>query len=216
MKKAILFALALLSAQVVSAQKRVFPNTFNNNIKAGVTTILFGSGDLKGLNYYNEYNRKLNKYFTLAPSVQFGFGSASSPVYVSNPRSGAPYVDELRFSKGSAALDVNLYASPWRYERSKLRLGVGPSLRFVSDSSPNFYGVYYPGSLKEFPEIFDYIIDAPRYDRPQNYLTVGYSLIAEGELNVSRRCNLGARAAFQNYLSGETTLTLGVNFGYRF
>ncbi len=216
MKKTMLFGLLLLAGNVIYAQRAVFPNTYRNNIKAGVTTILFGSGDLTGFNYYNEYNHKLNNYLTVAPSVQFGFGSASSPIYVSNPRNGVPYVDELRFSKGSAALDVNLYASPWRFERSKVRLGVGPSLRFISDSSPNFYGVYYRGSLKEFPEIFDYIMDAPRYDRPQNYLTVGYSLIAEGELNVSDRCNLGARAAFQGYASGETTLMLGVNFGYRF
>ncbi|WP_373513147.1 hypothetical protein [Persicitalea sp.] len=216
MKKSMLIGLFLLAGNALYAQRAVFPNTYHNNIKAGVTTILFGSGDLTGLNYYNEYNRRLNNYLTLAPSVQFGFGSGSSSIYVNNPRIGAPYVDEMRFTKGSAALDLNLYASPWRYDRSKVRLGVGPSLRFVSDSSPNYYGVYYPGSLKEFPEIFDYIIDPPKYDRPQNYLTIGYSLIAEGELNLSHRCNLGARAAFQGYQSGETTLMLGVNFGYRF
>lgn len=216
MKKPLLLSLILLVGHALYAQRDVFPNTYYNNIKAGVTTILFGSGDLTGFNYYNEYNRRLNNYLTLAPSVQFGFGSKSSLIYVDNPKSGTPYADELRFTKGSAALDLNLYASPWRFDRSKIRLGVGPSLRYISDSSPNFYGVYYRGSLKEFPEIFDYVMEAPRYDRPQNYLTLGYSLIAEGELHVSNRCILGARGAFQGYQSGETTLAIGLNFGYRF
>lgn len=198
------------------AQNLEFPRTFKNNFKAGVTTILFGSGDLKGINYYNEYNRRLNNYLTLAPAVQFGFGSGSSLIDVRNPKVGAPYTDESRFSKGSMALDLNLFVSPWRFERTKLRVGVGPTLRYMSDSSPSSQGVYYPGSLKEFPDDFDYIIDPPKYYRPQNYLTIGYSVVAEGELNLSRRCILGARGAFQGYRSGETTLTFGLNFGYRF
>ncbi|GHB67873.1 hypothetical protein [Persicitalea jodogahamensis] len=45
---------------------------------------------------------------------------------------------------------------------------------------------------------------------------MGYPVLAEGELNISGHCLLGARAAFQGYENGETTLMLGVNFGYRF
>jgi hypothetical protein len=134
MKKTMLVGLFLLAGNALYAQRSVFPNTYRNNIKAGVTTILFGSGDLTGLNYCNEYNRKLNNYLTLAPSVQFGFGSKTSYFTDNIP---SDFAHEMRFTKGSAALDLNPYASPWRFDRSKLRVGVGPSLRFVSDSHPS-------------------------------------------------------------------------------
>ncbi len=138
----------LLAGNVLYAQRDVFPHTYHNNIKAGVTAILFGSGDLTGLNYYNEYNRRLNKYFTLAPSVQFGFGSRTS-YFTDGPSSD--FAHEIRFTKGSAALDLNLYASPWRFDRSKIRVGVGPSVSYISDSQPSSYGVLFKGGGTQLP-----------------------------------------------------------------
>jgi len=218
MKKIIIIVLFLLSGNMIYAQNFIVPNTYRNNLKAGVTTILFGRGDFTGLNYYNEYNRKVNNYLTLAPAVQFSFGSKANTIFVDTPLNKEPYEREIRFSKGSAAVYLNLYFSPWRFERSKLRIGAGPSLRYISDSLPFEYITAYTRPIREWPSRIDidYFHPPIEYDRPLNFLTIGYSLVAEGELNVSSHCNLGIRAAFQGYQSGETALMLGVNFGYRF
>ena len=197
MKHTILLSLLLAVGHSVSAQKFAA-----QSVKAGVSYILFGAGDMRGVNYYNEYNRRLTRHVTFGPSFHLGYGSLD-----------AGYI---RFTKASFALDPNLYFSPMRFERSKVRLGVGPSLRFLSDSHPNGYGVYFRGALPAIPPSMDYLLSPLRYERSLNYWTLGYTAVLEAEINVDIRWVLGARASFQSYMSGETAATLGVNIGYKF
>lgn len=197
MKKLILVLTLLTNSYLALGQ-----NNDRNRVKAGITYILFGSGDLSGLNYYNEYNRRLNRFLTFAPSLHVGYGSQDSGY--------------LRSTKASFSLDPNLYFSPMRFERSKIRLGIGPSLRFLSDSHPNGYGAYFRGAIPNLPPDFEYVLAPLSYARPMNYWTIGYTVVLEGEVNVSSRWNTGIRASFQNYKSGETAATLGLNVGYRF
>lgn len=197
MKKPILVLLLLMSNHFALCQGSV-----RNSVKVGVTYILFGSGDLSGVNYYNEYNRSLNRFLTFAPSLHVGYGSKDTGY--------------LRYTKASFSLDPNIFFSPMRFERGKIRLGVGPSLRFLSDSHPNGYGIYFQGGLPGLPPGLDYVIEPLRYARPLNYWTIGYTVVLEGEVNVSPRWNTGIRASFQNYESGETAANLGLNIGYRF
>lgn len=177
-------------------------NAPQNSIKAGLTSILFGSGDLTGVNYYNEYNRRLNRCLTFAPSLHFGYGSKAS--------------DYLRFTKASFSVDPNLFISPMRFEKSKIRLGIGPSLRFLSDSHPSGYGILFKGALPALPPNVDYVIMPLNYTRPLNYWTIGYTIVLEAELHFTGHWLIGARASFQNYESGETAANAGINLGYRF
>jgi hypothetical protein len=205
MKKLILILVLLANCHLAVSQ-----DGMRSSVKAGVTYILFGSGDLSGLNYYNEYNRSINRFLTFAPSLHIGYGSKSSLISSSGMTEG------LRFTKASVALDANLFFSPMRFERSKVRLGIGPSLRFLSDSHPSSFGVSYRGPTPNLPPGNDYVLNPFVYNNPQNYLTVGYTVILEGELNVGPRWIAGARASFQNYASGETAANIGLNVGYRF
>jgi hypothetical protein len=197
MKHTLLVLILLVSSSLAFCQ-----NSPQNSFKAGLTGILFGSGDLTGVNYYNEYNRRLNRYFTFAPSLHFGYGSKAS--------------EYLRFTKASFSVDPNIFISPMRFEKSKVRLGVGPSLRFLSDSHPNGYGVMFKGALPALPENLDYVITPVTYARPLNYWTVGYSIVLEAELHFTGHWLVGARASFQNYASGESAANVGFNVGYRF
>jgi hypothetical protein len=194
--------LILVLALLLHSYWGVCQMSTRHSIKAGITRVLFGSGDLAGYNYYNEYNRSLNRYLTFAPSLHVGYGSGDSGY--------------LRFTKASFSLDPNFFVSPMRFDRSKVRLGVGPSLRFISDSHPNGYGIYFRGAIPNLPPSFDYVIGPMTYSRPLNYWTIGYTVVLEGELNVSPRWNTGVRASFQNYTSGETVANIGFNVGYRF
>lgn len=173
-----------------------------NSIKVGLTYILFGSGDLTGVNYYNEYNRRLNRYLTFSPSLHVGYGSKAS--------------DYLRFTKASFSVDPNLFISPMRFEKSKIRLGIGPSFRFLSDSHPSGYGIEFNGDLPTLPNKVNYVITPVFYTRPLNYWTIGYSVVLEAELHFTGHWLIGGRASFQNYASGETVLNAGINVGYRF
>lgn len=174
-----------------------------NSVKAGFTYILFGSGDLSGFNYYNEYNHSINRFLTVAPSFHFGYGSKDG-LY-------------LRSTKASFSLDPNLFFSPFRFESSKIRVGIGPSLRFLSDSHPTGgSGVYSQGAILGLPPELPYVIAPLGYSRPLNYWTVGYTIVLEGELNITPRWNAGVRTSFQNYDSGETAANAGLNIGYRF
>ncbi|WP_147277019.1 hypothetical protein [Runella aurantiaca] len=196
MKKTLLFLSLLAGSNLVFGQ-----NPPQNNIKAGFTYILFGSGDLAGFNYYNEYNRRLNRFLTFAPSLHFGYGAKAS--------------DYLRSTKASFSVDPNVFISPMRFEKSKIRLGVGPSLRFLSDSHPSSFGLLFNGGTA-LPLDKDYLITPITYTRPLNYWTIGYTLLLEAELHFTRHWLVGTRASFQNYASGETALNAGLNVGYRF
>lgn len=147
-----------------------------NSYKAGLTTIFFGSGDMRGLNFFNEYNHALSNHITVSPSLQVGYG----------------FTD--RSSKGSAAADLNLFFSPMRFEQSKVRVGVGPSVRFVAD----------PRGFNSNP------------DRSNHYFTVGFTMALEGEFNITDRFLVGIGGSIQPYASGEIVSKFGLNTGYKF
>jgi len=117
--KGIVTLLVLLSTVLsVSAQ---------SSFKAGINTVFFGTGDLRGAELYNEYNHSLSPFVTLAPSLHAGYGAS---------RSGN--------AKGSIATDVTFFFSPMRFQQSKVRLGVGPSLRFLTDQRLSAFPVEQP------------------------------------------------------------------------
>ncbi|GAB3170062.1 hypothetical protein [Telluribacter humicola] len=173
-----------------------------HSVKAGVSYVLFGTGDMVGFNYYNEYNQSLNPYVTFAPSLHVGYGSRDEGY--------------ARFTKASISLDPNFFVSPMWFDRSKIRLGIGPSLRYTSSSLPTSHGYSLVGPIPEHPtDQATYAIDL-NYTRPMNYWAVGYTVVLEGEVTLDRGWSTGIRASFQNYTSGGTVANIGLNVGYQF
>ncbi|MGM9507932.1 hypothetical protein ACS5NO_09400 [Larkinella sp. GY13] len=172
MKGIITLFVLLSSLMSVTAQ-----NPVKASFKVGLNTIFFGSGDLRGTEIYNEYNYRLSSHFTLAPSLHAGYGT--------RPSGGA---------KGTLSTDVTLFFSPMQFNQSKVRLGIGPSLRFLTDSRFS-----YPGD---------------RYS--PNYWTLGYTMALEGEFNLSKRWLAGVGGSIQPYESGEIVSRCGLSVGYKF
>ncbi|WP_247235978.1 hypothetical protein [Telluribacter sp. SYSU D00476] len=173
-----------------------------HSVKAGVSYVQFGSGDLVGFNYYNEYNQSITPYMTIAPSLHVGYGSRDEGY--------------ARFTKASISLDPNFFVSPMRFDRSKIRLGIGPSLRYTSSSLPTSYGYSLVGPIPDRPtDQATYAIDL-NYTRPMNYWAMGYTVALEGEVTLDRGWSTGIRASFQNYTSGGMVANIGLNVGYQF
>ncbi|QHW00660.1 hypothetical protein [Spirosoma endbachense] len=203
--KKLVFVLVLLA----NSHLAVCQGNIRSSVKAGITYVLFGRGDRIGVNYYNEYNRSINRFLTFAPSLHVGYGSKVDRLMADG------FYQEFRFVKASFALDANLFVSPMRFERHKIRLGVGPSIRFLSESFPSSFGLRLVDS-PGLPTGNQYALIPIAYQRPRNQWTIGYTVVLEGELNVSPRWITGVRTSFQNYENGETVLNVGVNAGYRF
>lgn len=205
-KSASIFILVILSHHFLFAQKPGIA-AYRNSIKTGVLYSSFGLGDLKGISYYNEYNRRLGQYISFSPSVNVGFGSVKKVVSTNDIANG------IRFNKASAGVDFNFFVLPVESERFNVRLGAGPSFRYFSDSYPSNYSIY---SLPNLPSGTPYVINPFTYPRDQNYLAAGYSLVVDGEVNLSDHWIIGVRGSYQGYTSKETILSVGINTGYRF
>lgn len=146
-----------------------------SSYKLGLTNIFFGTGDVRGINLFNEYNHALSNHTSISPSLHIGYGSKGV------------------ISKKSAALDVNFFFSPMRFDQSKIRFGGGPSVRFISDKIEFSYN----------------------NRKPSQYFTVGYTVALEGEFNITSRFLVGVGGSIQPYASGEIVSKFGFNAGYR-
>lgn len=205
-KTAYILALCILSHHFLFAQNASL-TSYKSSVRAGVLYTSFGLGDLKGLSYYNEYNRQLSHYVSFSPSVQVGFGSVKKVVSTNDLANG------VRFNKASIGADLNFFVLPVQSERFNVRLGAGPSFRYFSDSYPSSYSIY---SLPSLPPGTPYVISPFTYPRDQNYLAAGYNLVVDGEVNLSDHWLIGVRGSYQGYTSKETVLSVGINTGYRF
>ncbi|WP_345244919.1 hypothetical protein [Nibrella saemangeumensis] len=196
----------VLLFQNVTAQ-----TTTRNSVNVGLSYMHFRNDNFKGISYYNEYNRRLNDSFTLSPSMQVGFAT------------GKIAFGYVRSTVATIAMDANVFFSPIRAGGSKLRFGGGPSLRFFSDSRSEGYIVFRNyDDLNIKQGLFPYVLSPIIYTRPNNYLTIGYSVVAEAEFNLSTRWLIGIKATYQSYripwgaVRKELIYSVGINLGYRF
>jgi hypothetical protein len=192
MKKKLTLLFVVFPVWLFAQQQLVF--------KAGLNRSLYGSGDLQGIEYFNELLIPIASHFSVAPSFHIGSGS-------NNP------TDEFtpRFTTSSFGLDALLYASPWKFNKSKLQFGVGPTVRHFSSGYPTTW-VSRPTQFgNQVISVYNFY-----YSRNPRYISVGYSLVLDGEVNLTPKWGIGSRLSFSNYRSGETIAQYGVTLLRRF
>ncbi|SOE21577.1 hypothetical protein SAMN06298216_2034 [Spirosomataceae bacterium TFI 002] len=166
--------------------------------KVGLNNSLYGSGDLRGFEYYNEIIFPINGHLSWAPSIHVGSGS-NNPIDNTSPR----------FSTTSIGTDFTVYFSPWQFEKSKIQMGVGPSIRYFNDGTPEttgFQTIEIGNSLKRVYEYY--------YPIPSSYVSPGFSVVLDSELKVSNHWKIGGRVSFSSFLEGQTIAQLGLSAGY--
>ena len=193
MKKTVTFLLILMNVCAFSQQKGTF--------KAGFNRCLYGSGDYRGFEYYNEYLFPLKPRITLAPSFHIGYGSNSVKDF-----------DEPRLKTTSFGVDVMLYVSPWKFQKNKIQIGFGPSVRHFSDGSPNIMAY----NVIQLPNS-NFVYDGYRfaYSTKPDYWRLGYSAVIDGELNITPKWVVGGRLSFSNY-AYDVISQFGLSVGHRF
>ncbi len=127
MVKQFFLFLLLFSGVSLCTQAQNGENHHKFDMRFGVGVSLLGTGDYVALNFSNELNYRLSRYFTAAVSVQYG-------------RSGGQEKSRGGFSSSSfVGGNVNLFLSPFtNIQKNDFRLGGGFSYYGVSD-------VFLPG-----------------------------------------------------------------------
>ena len=114
MKHKMIFLLAVLLSGFRLQGQETYKHS---DIRFGIGTSLLGSGDYMMFQYENEYNYRLNKYFTSALSVNFGKSI------------GGPLEGSVHFWQGN----LNLFFSPFKNTKAlDIRLGTGLNIYDLS------------------------------------------------------------------------------------
>lgn len=193
MKKITTLFLFFVSFYAFSQEKSTF--------KVGFNRCMYGSGDYRGYEYYNEFLLPIKPRVFFAPSFHIGYGS-----------SNVTQADQPRFKTTSFGIDGMIYVSPWKFQKSKIQIGAGPSLRYFSDGSPNIYTIR-PAQLPNSSVVFNnYTFN---YETKPNYVRLGYSVVIDGELNVTPVWVIGGRISFSDY-SYDVISQYGFSFSRRF
>jgi hypothetical protein len=183
-------------------------NSFaQSNIKVGLTYVKFNVDGQQGGEFYMEYNKNLTKAISIAPSfhINYAIKGRDFPYYLIN-----------KFSTG---IDINLFFAPIRSKQGIIKIGLGPSGRFISGRNRSYYGISenYSGISGLGPDGSYWVPYFFPNDRLRpTYVAIGYSGIIEGELNLSTRIVSGIRFSYQQYSSSERITSTGISIGYRF
>lgn len=179
--------LMILAANLVNAQNPV-------TASMGISRALFGSGDLRGVDYFNELKMPLGDHIGLLPSIHIAYGS--NQTYAST---------EPRFTTAALGLDFFAYYSPMITTKSKVMLFTGASIRHFNVGNPKSFG-NTPNPNFGLPNLyyFDY--------ETQKQNTIGYGFGLEGEA-VLKKWSFGGRGYFSTYLNGQSIAAFGLKIG---
>ena len=194
MKKILTSAFFLISF-TVSAQNK-------NTLKIGINRCIYGSGDYWGYEFYNELLIPFKPHITVAPSFHIGYGS-----------NAIESSSDPRLKTTSMGFDAMIYVSPCKFQKSKIQIGIGPSLRYFEDGSPNIYGYNIVPLIPNSP--YNYKAYRFEYLTKPTYWRLGYSAVVDGELIVSPKWAVGGRVSFSNY-SVDVISQFGLSFSRRF
>jgi hypothetical protein len=168
--KIIICLLAILFSVQAFGQEKVRKLDFR--LGAGVS--LLGTGDMVTLNFENELNFKLNKYFSTSVSLNLG-------------RSNRGVFETASFTQGN----LNVFLSPFKNTgRFDFRLGPGFTYYNISDAYISSQ-VWKNGVLIDTNYKFD------------NRNSYGYNLIIEGTFLITERFLLGVKLFTQPYHNGD-------------
>ena len=159
----------------LSAQKD-YSNKFD--LKVGSGFGFMGWGDVIVVCFENEFNYKINKYFTF--SAGFGIGRS---IRWSSWDGSEDWKHHNDYLKG----DVNAFISPFRNNRrNNFRIGIGYS--YISETIAYTSGVSYTGQ----PEHPNYDV---RYTMDKNSSHC-FNVIFEDEFKITTRLMIGAKLFF--------------------
>lgn len=167
-------------------QKKI--NKIDFRIGSGISNI--GAGDVLVLNYENEVNYKLNNYFSLSLSVNFGKAIPSWNYFTK----------VLSLTQG----DANIFFSPFKnFKRNDFRVGSGISILNISTAYIE-KRVWVNGVLTEIL----YNISGPRN-------TIGFNMIIEDTYNFSKYFLSGFKIFINNYRSGDINAGVMLKLGIK-
>lgn len=198
---AITFLLASFLITQVAAQSK---NAFF--VSAGKS--FHGTGDLKGIAVDVMHEHNLNKRFSWSNSltstihykIDRGFNSLSPGL--------SPQNDKLmRFTTAGLQLNSHFNFAIINFPDNKIKLEVGPMLRFQSSSYPASFGYYQ--DPRYFPDPF-YVYN---YNENYNTISPGYNVSVIYITNVSYKYKAGFKATFQNDTRSDVITSLSLVFG---
>ena len=183
MKSKILPVLLLICfTQQISAQEK----QDKYDLRFGVGLSLLGTGDMRTINFENEFNNKFNPHFSNSISLNFG-------------RSNWGVGETASFIQGN----LNIYWSPFKNnKRNDFRLGTGVSFFNISDAYMSFES-YNGTQLIDKDYVFD------------NRYSVGVNMIIENTYSINDRFILGLKLFAQPYISSDINSGAMLKFGLK-
>ena len=178
-----------------------------NTLKTGLAYTQFGKDRQNGIGYFTEYNHQLSRVLSLAPSLQMAYGTKGQefPYYLLN--------------KFAAGLDLTLFYTPIHFGKIVVKLGAGPSLRYFSGRDQSYYEISTNGSgiTNLGPDGLYWVPFFNPIERLKpHYVTIGYSGVLEGAINLSSHWQSAIRFTYQGYSSRDYITAVGLNMGYLF
>ena len=193
MRIVLCIVLLFIFSTVSFAQKRAMKISFS----AGHA--LHGTGDMHGYTFFAEVQipfKKL-KRFSVSPGIQF--------------TGHAIEMDATEFKYRAVTSGLTAFATidymMLNKKLHRIRFSAGPSLRYQSDSQPDFVdGRRLPTGAWS---------TTLGYRSPLNTFSAGYLIAPQYEFQITKRLNLGLRLMLQNDTRGDVLTSQSLLMGVR-
>jgi hypothetical protein len=186
MKKVLFFA-CLLASFHLFAQKDVK----KWDIRLGIGVSLLGTGDIPTITVEHEANYQLNRFFTAATSIMYGYSTYNE------------YKVSL-YGQGN----LNLFFSPFNnHRKNDFRIGTGLSFYGLKEIYPNYFAYAEAIYYKNHP------LPDKLYSYKRN--SFGYNLIIENTYTIKKKILIGAKAFVQPYNNGDMNAGILLKLGVK-
>ncbi len=156
------------------------------DFRIGIGPSLLGTGDIITLDYENELNVKIDQYFTLSTSLNFG-----------NSLSGIAF--NASFIQGN----FNVFLSPLKNnKRFDFRLGAGV----------NYYSIL---DILQSRTIYENGVPVSRTYNIDKRDVFGYNIIIEGSYMLTDKILAGLKIFTQPYTNGDINSGIMFKIGYK-
>jgi hypothetical protein len=196
----IYFLLASFLISQVAAQSK---NAFF--VSAGKS--FHGTGDLKGIAvdvmHEHNLNKRLSWSNSLTTTIHYKIHRG-----LNNNNSSQPSLQDnlMRFTTAGIQLNSHIDLTLINFSDNKIKLEVGPMLRFQSSSYPTSFGIHQENN---FPYLY-YVVN---YNENYNTISPGYNVSLSYITNVSYKYKAGFKATFQNDTRSDVITSLSLIFG---
>ncbi len=196
---AISLLLASFFIQQVAAQSK---NAFF--ISAGKS--FHGTGDLKGIAVDVMHEHNLNNRFSWSNSLTTTIHYKIDRGLNNNSSQPSLQDNLMRFTTAGIQLNSHIDLTLINFSDNKIKLEVGPMVRFQSSSYPTSFGIHQENN---FPYLY-YVVN---YNENYNTISPGYNVSLSYITNVSFKYKAGFKATFQNDTQSDVITSLSLVFG---